>query len=68
MSYCRICAESCRTVKQPFCFSQEAEVQDETAISDDELPPDVDLDDPFFSEELGGATGQSQLFLVLSSL
>ncbi|XP_053471430.1 ESF1 homolog isoform X2 [Ictalurus furcatus] len=39
---------------------KEAEAQDETAISDDELPPDVDLDDPFFSEELGGATGTAQ--------
>ncbi|XP_060755080.1 ESF1 homolog [Neoarius graeffei] len=39
---------------------KEAEVQDEAAISDDELPPDVDLDDPFFSEELGGSTGTAQ--------
>lgn len=27
----------------------------EAALSDDELPPDVDLSDPFFSEELGTA-------------
>ncbi|XP_005461347.1 ESF1 homolog [Oreochromis niloticus] len=27
----------------------------EGALSDDELPPDVDLSDPFFSEELGAA-------------
>ncbi|KAF4075412.1 hypothetical protein AMELA_G00234150 [Ameiurus melas] len=39
---------------------KEAEAQDETAISDDDLPPDVDLDDPFFSEEPGGATGTAQ--------
>ena len=25
----------------------------ELDLSDDELPPDVDLDDPFFAEELG---------------
>lgn len=28
---------------------------DEDEISDDELPPDVDLSDPFFAEELGAA-------------
>ncbi|KAB5523647.1 hypothetical protein PHYPO_G00154970 [Pangasianodon hypophthalmus] len=39
---------------------KEAEAQDEAAISDDELPPDVDLNDPFFSEELGGSTGTAQ--------
>ncbi|MCJ8748132.1 hypothetical protein PDJAM_G00161660, partial [Pangasius djambal] len=47
---------------------KEAIAQDEAAISDDELPPDVDLSDPFFSEELGGSTGQSQILLLLSSL
>lgn len=41
---------------------QEVEDQEKVAISDDELPPDVDLDDPFFSEELGGSTGQFQIF------
>lgn len=41
------------------CFSQESEAQGEALISDDELPPGVDLDDAFFSEELGGAIGQS---------
>ncbi|XP_017571978.2 ESF1 homolog [Pygocentrus nattereri] len=32
----------------------------EAVISDDELPPDVDLNDPFFSEELDGSAGASQ--------
>ncbi|KAL7845459.1 hypothetical protein AOLI_G00236510 [Acnodon oligacanthus] len=32
----------------------------EAAISDDELPPDVDLSDPFFSKELDGSAGASQ--------
>lgn len=27
----------------------------EEDLSDDELPPDVDLSDPFFAEELAGA-------------
>ncbi|KAG7316043.1 hypothetical protein KOW79_020909 [Hemibagrus wyckioides] len=39
---------------------KEVEDQEKVAISDDELPPDVDLDDPFFSEELGGSTGTAQ--------
>lgn len=45
-----------------------AEAQDEAAISDDELPPGVDLSDPFFSEELGGSAGKSNGFLFLPSL
>ncbi|KAL6481845.1 hypothetical protein MHYP_G00099250 [Metynnis hypsauchen] len=36
------------------------DAEDEAAISDDELPPDVDLDDPFFSQELDGSAGASQ--------
>ncbi|KAF7689326.1 hypothetical protein HF521_012679 [Silurus meridionalis] len=39
---------------------KEAKAQDEAAISDDELPPDVDFNDPFFSEELAGSTGAAQ--------
>lgn len=35
-----------------FCLVQEAE-EAEPVISDDELPADVDLSDPFFKEELG---------------
>ena len=31
------------------CFYSQSPVQ----LSDDELPPDVDLNDPFFAEELG---------------
>lgn len=31
------------------------EVEEEEDLSDDELPPDVDLSDPFFAEELAGA-------------
>lgn len=31
---------------------EEAEVEED--LSDDELPPDVDLSDPFFAEELAG--------------
>lgn len=37
------------------CLVQEA-TEAEPLISDDELPADVDLNDPFFAEELG-ATG-----------
>ncbi|XP_076584918.1 ESF1 homolog [Chaetodon auriga] len=32
--------------------SQRKEGEDEEKLSDDELPPDVDLNDPFFAEEL----------------
>ncbi|KAJ4945148.1 hypothetical protein JOQ06_013684 [Pogonophryne albipinna] len=32
--------------------------EDEEALSDDELPPDVDLNDPFFAEELNAADKQ----------
>ncbi|KAK5926032.1 hypothetical protein CgunFtcFv8_021636 [Champsocephalus gunnari] len=32
--------------------------EDEEALSDDELPPDVDLNDPFFAEELNAADQQ----------
>lgn len=41
-----------------FCLVQEAvDAEDaEPAISDDELPDDVDLDDPFFKEELGSTS------------
>ncbi|XP_026869577.2 ESF1 homolog [Electrophorus electricus] len=38
---------------------KEAESESDVAVSDDELPPDVDLSDPFFSEELG-STGKSK--------
>ncbi|XP_053332917.1 ESF1 homolog [Clarias gariepinus] len=39
---------------------KEAEAHHDVAISDDELPPDVDLNDPFFSEDLGGSTDAAQ--------
>ncbi|XP_062865978.1 ESF1 homolog [Trichomycterus rosablanca] len=38
----------------------EDDADDADGISDDELPPDVDLNDPFFSEELDGASGTSR--------
>ncbi|KAG5855600.1 hypothetical protein ANANG_G00050790 [Anguilla anguilla] len=40
-----------RKVKKKAKAKQGAEGSD---LSDDELPPDVDLNDPFFAEELGG--------------
>lgn len=39
----------------------------EEELSDDELPPDVDLSDPFFAEELG-TTGDDQSCQSLSGL
>ncbi|XP_036413528.1 ESF1 homolog [Colossoma macropomum] len=39
---------------------EKKDAEAEAAISDDELPPDVDLNDPFFSEELDGTAGASQ--------
>ncbi|XP_010788738.1 ESF1 homolog [Notothenia coriiceps] len=32
--------------------------EEEEALSDDELPPDVDLNDPFFAEELNAAASR----------
>ncbi|KAF5895670.1 ESF1, partial [Clarias magur] len=39
---------------------KEAEAHHDVAISDDELPPDVNLNDPFFSEDLAGSTEAAQ--------
>uniref|UniRef100_W5K0T6 ESF1, nucleolar pre-rRNA processing protein, homolog (S. cerevisiae) n=1 Tax=Astyanax mexicanus TaxID=7994 RepID=W5K0T6_ASTMX len=36
------------------------EKKEEVAISDDELPADVDLDDPFFAEELDGTSKKTK--------
>lgn len=40
---------------------------DEEELSDDELPPDVDLSDPFFAEELG-ATGDQYFQFINQSI
>ncbi len=49
-----VCASSLSSslTHKRFCLVQEA-AEAEPVISDDELPADVDLDDPFFKEELG---------------
>ncbi|KAK2818222.1 hypothetical protein Q7C36_022155 [Tachysurus vachellii] len=46
--------------KEKMKGQKDVEAQEQAAISDDELPPDVDMDDPFFSEELGRSTGTAQ--------
>lgn len=46
---------TCRPLTSLFLPLQtEEEVEGEEGLSDDELPPDVDLSDPFFAEELAG--------------
>ena len=40
---------------------------DEEELSDDELPPDVDLSDPFFAEELA-ATGDQYFESISQSV
>lgn len=44
----------------------EEEVEKGEGLSDDELPPDVDLSDPFFAEELtGGGNHMSRLMVLV---
>ncbi|KAK5865481.1 hypothetical protein PBY51_019748 [Eleginops maclovinus] len=44
--------------KQKKSKNKEVKGEDEEALSDDELPPDVDFNDPFFAEELNAADMQ----------